>query len=184
MKKCSNYCVLAGFFLIFNRVKKSLFLSLKFNGMKMNTISLIACFSLVLFVSGSCDKDEPQPPTKTELITSASWKYESGTYNGSAIPASMTTCLVDNTLTFSSSTYTVTEGSVICSPSTATPATPPTWSFQNGETQLVLATSLVPGTSSGTFTIVTLNSTNLVISQNVALPPSPTPFPLVITFKH
>jgi hypothetical protein len=137
----------------------------------------------VLFLSTSCDPDEPQAPTKSEYLTSASWKYESATYNGAAVPPSMVSCVVDNTLTFTGSTYTVNEGTVICSPSTAT-ATPQAWSFTNNETKLVLATTLVPGTSSGTFDIVTLNATNLVISQMVAIPPSPTAAALVITFKH
>lgn len=142
---------------------------------------LIACSFLTL--GSSCDPDEPQAPTKSEYLTSTSWKYESATYNGSPVPPSMVSCVVDNTLTFSGSTYTVNEGTVICSPTTAT-TTPQAWSFTDNETKLVLATTLVPGTTSGTFDLVTLNATNLVISQMVTVPPSPTPAPLVITFKH
>src|SRR5688572_9027454 len=149
--------------------------------MKKMSWALLASLSLI-FISVSCE-DEPDEPTKTEMMTSASWKYESATYNGAAVPPSMTACVVDNTLTFTSTTYTVTEGAVVCVPSTAT-ATPQAWSFQSNDTQLVLASSLIPGTPSGTFTLVSLTATNLVISQNVVIPPSPTAAPLVITFKH
>ena len=152
----------------------------KINYLFFNVLIILSVFS----VSCSDKGDTPAPtPTKTQLITSGSWKYESATYNGSPIPSSMSTCVVDNTLTFTSTTYTVIEGAIVCSPTTATPA-PQTWSFQSGETQLILASTLIPGSTSGVFTIVTLNATNLVISQNVAISPSPTAFPLVITFKH
>ncbi len=153
--------------------------------MQKRILAILISISATLFLA-SCSKEgdnSPAAKTKTELITQGSWKYESGTYGGAAIPTSMSNCVLDNSMTFTSTTYTITEGAVVCSPTTATPS-PQAWSFQSGETQLVLANTLIPGSTSGTFTIVTLNETNLVISQNVTIPPSPFSAPLVITFKH
>jgi hypothetical protein len=151
--------------------------------MKNIRFSLIATLVILSLINISCDPDEPTAPTKAEYISKSSWKFESATYNGAPVPAGYTVCLTDNTLTFYVTKYTVDEGMVFCVPSTATSG-PQDWAFANNETQLVLATALVPGTTSGTFTLNTLNGTNLVISQNVIIPPATTPGPLVVTFKH
>lgn len=132
----------------------------------------------------SCGKDETPTPTKTntELISQSPWKFQSAIANSIDVSsASQLACFIDNIVTFSSGpTFTINEGPIICTPSTAGTFT---WSFQSGETQLQLSAPLFPGGSS-TFTIVTLNSTNLVISQNVTIPPSLTPILVVFTFKH
>jgi hypothetical protein len=58
-----------------------------------------------------------------------------------------------------------------------------TWFFQNNGTQLNLSTTLISG-GSGVFDINTLNETNLVLSQNMIIPPSTTPVNVQITFVH
>ncbi|MGZ5221823.1 MAG: hypothetical protein ACXWC7_17170, partial [Chitinophagaceae bacterium] len=54
------------------------------------------------------------------------------------------------------------------------------WNFTDGETKLHLDATLIPS-GSGDFTIVTLNETNLVLSQNIT---SPLPITITITLKH
>ncbi|MBC7875407.1 MAG: lipocalin family protein [Ferruginibacter sp.] len=150
--------------------------------MNKNIFSLLTCFTAILFLSGSCGKDDDPPaPTKTELITQSTWRFQSATYNGIDVSTSpQLACFIDNTVIFTPTNYTVSEGSVICSPTTAGTNT---WTFQSGETVLAMGTTLIPG-GSGTFTIVSLTSTNLVLQQTATIPPSPTPGTVVLTFKH
>lgn len=141
---------------------------------------LFAFATLIIFIS--CDPDEPQAPTQTELLASGTWKFQSATYAGIDISTQpQIACFVDNTLTFTASNaYTVTEGTVICAPSTAGNGT---WAFKPVDS-LQFSTSLVPGVSAGSFKLVSLTAANLVLGQSVAIAPSPTAQPLVITFKH
>jgi len=149
--------------------------------MKKYNLVLTVSFLSLLFIAGSCDKNEPQEPTKSEYMRTGTWKFQSVTYGGIDVSsAPQLGCVVDNTIRFTSADYTVDEGTIICVPSTAGTNT---WALQNNDTQLVLATSLVPG-GSGTFTLVSVNANNLVISQMATIPPSPTAQEVVITFKH
>jgi len=150
--------------------------------MKKNTwfLAIIAVLTLTVFIS--CDPDEPQAPTQAELLASGSWKFQSATHAtlGDISTAPQIACFVDNTLTFTTSNaYTVTEGSVICSPSTAAVGT---WSFKPVDS-LQFSTSLVPGVSAGAFKIVSLTATNLVLAQNVVVAPLPSAL-VTVTFKH
>jgi hypothetical protein len=84
------------------------------------------------------------------------------------------------TITFSTAlTFTNSEGAVVCSASSPGG----TWSFQSSETQLVLSAPLLPG-SANTFTLVSLNETNLVVSQNVVIQVGVPAIPVTFTFKH
>jgi hypothetical protein len=150
--------------------------------MKKHLISLIACLSIVAFSAPSCDKDEDPPPTKTEVISRSPWIFLSATANGSDVSNTpQLACFKDNTITFAeNNTYTVVEGAVVCNPSTAGTFN---WSFQNSETTLVLDQPLFPG-GSGSFTIVSLTESNLVISQLVTLPAPFGATTVVITLKH
>jgi hypothetical protein len=75
---------------------------------------------------------------------------------------------------------TVTEGTVVCNPTTAGNIT---WNFQDSETKLMMSSGLFPA-GSGLFTIVTLNETTLTLSQDVTIPPSPIPVPVSATYVH
>jgi Lipocalin-like domain len=145
---------------------------------------LLITVCAVLFIAG-CDKDEdntPPPKTNTENISSASWKFQSASASGTDISSNpLLACFVDNVITFNSNlTGIIDEATVVCSPTTAGNFT---WGFLASETMLQLSTALFPGGSS-TFTIVTLNGTNLVLSQNVVVPPSSSPIPVTVTFRH
>ncbi|MDZ4793573.1 MAG: hypothetical protein SGI83_04775 [Bacteroidota bacterium] len=151
--------------------------------MKKNIFYVTVCFTAVLFLLTSCEKEKDNAPpakTKTELLISSPWKFQSASAAGvgdiSGVP--QLACFVDNTLTFTSPTAgNINEGSVVCSPSTAGAFT---WNFTTSETVLVLSGPLIPG-GTGTFNIVSLNETNLVVSQSVNFPP---PTVITITFKH
>lgn len=147
------------------------------------TTSLFALGFIMLFFVG-CKKEgtTAPPPTNTQLLSQSSWTLLSASASGTDVTNNaLLTCFKDNVIAFAANgSFTINEGAIICSPSTAGSFT---WTFQGGETQLVLSAPLIPGGSS-TFTLATLNSTNLIISQNVTIPPSPTAIPVIFTFKH
>jgi hypothetical protein len=154
--------------------------------MKKHYFILSLCFIAVLSILTGCDKKKddntPAPKTKTELITQSSWKFDNAKAGGSDISGNpMLTCYKDNTMTFSSAlTGTISEGAAVCaSPAPATF----TWSFQTSETILNISAIIFPGGSSN-FTLVSVNEINLVISQDVTIPPAPMPINVVLTFKH
>jgi hypothetical protein len=133
-----------------------------------------------------CNKDDdnnPAPKTKTELLTQTSWKFDkatAGLYGD--VTAYIDACYKDNIFTFQSSgNGNVNEAVVVCTPSTAGNFT---WSFQSGETVLSVSATLLP-TGSNNFNIITLNETNMVLTQNVTLPAPINQTVLVeFTLKH
>jgi hypothetical protein len=138
----------------------------------------IVMFSLFIIIS-SCSKKSSGGPSRTEQISTGSWKFEKATTSGIDISGQVPACLKDNVITFQSNgTATIDEGPTAC----ATPA-PPTvnWEFKSNETVLGLSAVLFPGGSSD-FNIVTLNSTNLVVSQTMTTGAGP--LLVVVTFKH
>jgi hypothetical protein len=147
--------------------------------MQKRLISFLSVLALVAILYTSCSKDDdPQPPaakTKTELITKASWKFDK---IDPAAAESYITCFKDNTITFTA------DGKGTC-PDTGVQCNPPTgnfnWNFTNSESKLHLDATLIPS-GSGDFTIVILNETNLVVSQNITSPIGPVL--ITITFKH
>lgn len=152
-------------------------------------------FLVTAFTFGGCQKDDSSPSTpktKTELITSSSWKYNDAKIdtdnNGTgdqAIPAGfIESCQTDNKITFSSNgSGNVDEGPTKCD--AADPQTFPfTWSFTSNETMINFSSALFAGIG-GDFKVVSLTETELVISQQVSILPPPLPAVSVIaTFKH
>lgn len=144
-------------------------------------------FAITVLISAAvvsgCDKnDDPPAKTKTELLVQASWKFQSATASGTDITNNAAiACIKDDVVTFTAAgAGTVTEGAIVCNPTTANSFT---WVFQDSETKLVMSSGLFPS-GSGTFTIVALNETTLTLSQDVTIPPSPVAIPVVATYVH
>ncbi len=140
--------------------------------------------SFTLLALTGCGKDDPAPvppKTKTELISSASWKFSTATVGGTDVSALLQACQKDNTMVFvAAGTGTLNEGVTKCN--AADPQTSPfTWSFQSGETQLFISATLFAGGSS-TFTLVNLTEAQLVLSQSIIVGGSPQT--AVVTFIH
>src|SRR6478672_8767305 len=120
-----------------------LILSVQTIEMKYLTVVLLFCSLL------SCKKKKEEP-TKTQLITSSSWKYDNGGIdqdrNGSVDFTFESTgllqpCILDNTGKFNSDgSGLADEGATKCN-TTAPQTTAFTWSFQNNETELKLTGS-------------------------------------------
>jgi hypothetical protein len=160
----------------------------------MKALSLFA-FLFSLLVLGGCQKDDSSgstPKTKTELITSSSWKYNDAKIdadnNGTGdqpIPAGFVeACQLDNTITFTSNgSGSIDEGPTKCD--AADPQSLPfTWSFTSNETIINFSSAVFAGIG-GDFKIVSLTETELIISQQVSVLPPPLPAVTVIaSFKH
>ena len=76
-------------------------------------------------------------------------------------------------------TGTISEGANVCAPAAPSNFT---WTFQNNGTEINMSTPIVSG-GSNVFTIVTLNATNLVVSQTMTIAPNP-PTNVELTFIH
>lgn len=144
-------------------------------------------FTLILsavLIAGStgCQKDAEAPKTKTQLLTQASWKFSTASASGTDITNNPAiTCVKDDVITFTASnTGTITEGTVICSPTTAGSFT---WSLISSETQLQMSSGIYPN-GNGLFTITALTETSLTITQDVVIPPSSSAIPVSATYIH
>lgn len=140
-------------------------------------------FSAVIIAGTTgCQKESAAPKTKTQLLTQASWKFSTASASGTDITNNPAiTCIKDDVITFTTSnTGTITEGTVVCSPTTAGSFT---WNFVSSETQLQMSSGIYPS-GNGLFTITALTETSLTITQDVVIPPSSSAIPVSATYIH
>jgi hypothetical protein len=158
----------------------------------MKAFSFLTFFGSLLLL-GSCQKDDggAAPKTKTELISSTSWKYNDAKIdtdnNGTgdlALPAGFVeACQTDNTIVFANSgSGTVDEGGTKCDQ--ADPQTIPfTWNFGTNETVINFSSAVFVGVG-GDFKIISLTETELVLSKVLTIPGIPLPLTVIVSFKH
>lgn len=153
----------------------------------MKSTYLFAVLFSVAFVS--CDKkDDDKETSKTELITSTSWKYENAGIdndrNGTIelnVDSQIPTCLKDNVITFAvGGTGTVAESTNVCPGAAASTAI--TWSFSNNEQTLTLGGGGIAGIS-GSFKLLALNTTTLSLGRDTTVPVFGN-VQLIINLKH
>jgi len=167
----------------FNTVGTVLFLTLNSTIMKNRltlwTISLLALIVLL----PACNKDDDDPPakTKTELLTTGTWKFSTATSSGIDVSSQIPACIRDNTYTFvvAGGAGTLNEGATKCNAADLQ-SSPFTWNWASNETVLHVSTVLLPG-GSNDFTVVSISETQLVVSQiiNVGVP-----LPVLVTLVH
>jgi hypothetical protein len=146
---------------------------------------------LCLFVI-ACKKNDQKQPSNTELVSSSSWRYESGgidadkngTIDFSFSAGLLPLCVLDNVATFHSDGSGVgDEGPSKCSP-TALQTTPFTWNFLSNETILNINGSLL--SLSGQFRIVSLSSAKFSLSKDTTalLGGVITPINMIVNLQH
>lgn len=158
----------------------------------MKALSFLALLSTLSILS-SCQKEDDETPakTKSELIVSSSWKYNdakididnNGTGDQSLPAGFVETCQTDNAIIFATNgTGNVDEGATKCD--AADPQTIPfTWSFTGNETMINFSSAIFAGFG-GDFKIISLTETELILSQQITIPPSPLPISIIASFKH
>ncbi|MBK5270746.1 MAG: lipocalin family protein [Bacteroidia bacterium] len=148
--------------------------------MKKQILLLLTCLIGALILFSSCQKDGNLPviKTKTELLSQSAWKFSTATVSGTNASDYLQACQKDNVYSFiATGTGSINEGSSKCDPNDPQ-SNPFTWSFTNSEAMLNISTILFTG-GSNDFTLVSLNESQLVVSQNY--PPYGT---IVVTFIH
>lgn len=139
--------------------------------MKIKNNLFVLLVSVSILGMGCSNKDTPPAPakTKTELLTTGSWKFSSATASGTDISNQnppFSACKKDNVLTFSTNnngTGNVNEGATKCNAADPTD-TPFTWNWLNSETTLHISTILFTGGGSD-FTLESVSETQLIVSQ-------------------
>lgn len=140
----------------------------------MKRLTLIAVVFTALTMA-SCSKNDSSGPSKTELITSGTWKYKNAGidvngdgYIDTGLPPGyeLQSCQTDNTLLLKTDgTGTVDEGASKCDPADAQ-STAITWSFKSNETIINFPQALF-GSLTGDVKIVNLTSTSLILAKTV-----------------
>jgi hypothetical protein len=142
----------------------------------------LGLLAIALIING-CSKSSSSTPAKTntDLLAQGNWKIKTVFVNNVDYTSSVPSCVKDNIVTFmANGTGNWDEGPTKCN-STDPQTNPFTWAWQSNGTILHISTPLFTG-GSGDFTLVSLNDTQLVVSQNVTI--SGTSQPAVITFIH
>src|SRR5687767_9382253 len=115
-------------------------------------------YALALFVIGvtafGCQKDkgddDDSGKTKTELITSGTWKFDAAFVGSTSTPLPdnyLEDCVTDNLLTLKADgTGTLDEGATRCDPSDPQSSNV-TWQFKDNESVLSSPNEIVPGVS-------------------------------------
>jgi hypothetical protein len=151
------------------------------NTFTRTTTVILACS--LLFASCKKKNDDDNTPTgktKTELISTGTWKFSTATVNNASVAVFLQGCQKDNILSFTSTgTGTVDEGGSKCN--TGDPQTSPfTWNFASSETVLHVSAVFFDG-GNNDFNILEISDTKLVGSQTIEMSGPKT---VVVTFVH
>jgi hypothetical protein len=146
--------------------------------MKPTFFKFAALLAVVIFLMPSCKKD----PTKTELITTGTWRITASTVTFGTTTtdayASFLACDKDNVTTFvAGGVIKEDEGATKCSASDPQTNTG-TWAFTDNETKL----SIIASGATAAYSIVTLDANTLKISQSTTS--SGVTYSSTITFAH
>jgi hypothetical protein len=144
------------------------------------------------FILYACKKDDDKKSddsnAKMQLITSATWKYDTAAIadnDGKPVsalpPGAIDACQKDNTITFKNdSTGTLNEGAIKCTGASQT--TSFKWWFKdNGAT--LYSPDPIFGGFNGDVKVIELSATKLRVTKQVTIPPYPTTN-ILIDLKH
>ncbi|PZR29741.1 MAG: hypothetical protein DI535_01140 [Citrobacter freundii] len=160
--------------------------------MKKHLLSFVVLATLFTTVLSGCSKDDDNNDpgeTKTQLLIKSNWKLEKveASIIGD-VTSQFEACEKDNTITFAatsndatSGSGTLDEGPTKCDNSDPQSASF-TWELITNGTVLRTSQALIDGGSTD-FTIVSLNGTNLVLSQQMTIAPFGATT-ITLTLKH
>jgi hypothetical protein len=157
--------------------------------MKYYVLALVS----IGFIINGCDKDDDKkddPSTKVQLMTSATWKYDTASIdsdkNGTPdqpLPAgTIENCEKDNVITFKSdSTGTLNEGTTKCDPGDPQTTSFKWWFKDNGA--VLYSPDPIFGGLSGDVKVIELTATKLRVTKEVTVAPTFT-VNIVLDLKH
>jgi hypothetical protein len=150
------------------------------NTFTRTTTVILACSLLFASCKKKNDDDNnPKGKTKTELISTGTWKFSTATVSGIPVSSGIDACQKDNILTFTSTgTGTIDEGGNKCSGNEQ--ISPFTWNFASSETILHVSAVFFTG-GNNDFDIVEISETKLIGSQTIEMGGPKT---VVVTFVH
>lgn len=147
----------------------------------MNRPILLSIVTFLSFSIISCNKNDTPPPTNTDYIIKASWKFDKAMSGGADVSGFLNACYKDNTMTFQANgTGSLDEGATKCN-SGDPQTTNFTWNFSNNGSTLNVTGGIFAG-QSGSFTVITLNDTQMVLEGTITTPTGPVTGQ--IHFKH
>lgn len=149
----------------------------------MKKAFLLPVIAILISHLSSCTKKNDGDTTKpkSELIVSSPWKFSKATILGVDASSYFEDCQKDNVATLQANgTGTLDEGPTKCD-SGSPQSISFTWALTNNETTLQVSTVLFSG-GSNEFTIESISSTTLVLSQVVTI--STISQKVVFTFVH
>ncbi|MBL7736373.1 MAG: lipocalin family protein [Chitinophagaceae bacterium] len=141
-----------------------------------NVLFVTLAFCTVFILACSKKKEDPKPPTPTELLTRTTWKINAIGYdddkNGEIdTPIPLVACDADNTISFSSNGSGVFDfGPLKCSDSETLPIDF-NWSFKENNA-LINIDGMLPGGLTGDVNVLTLTETTFAFSRPVTVPRS------------
>jgi hypothetical protein len=141
----------------------------EFKFITMNKLAFsVICIS-ILFFAACTSKEITAPPSKTDHITKSPWKFDKAMSGGADVSGFLQACYKDNIMTFlANGTGSIDEGPTKCN--AGDPQTVNfTWNFTNNESTLNVTGAVFAG-QSGSFTIITLNETQLVLQGTISTP--------------
>lgn len=152
-------------------------------------LTILAAVTMAVLPACSKEDNFASSETKTELLVKTSWKFEKAEASPVGdISSELEACQTDNLLIFlaasassTSGTGTLDEGPTKCDPSDLQSSSFD-WELTNNGTVLRSSVPLFSGSSTD-FTIVSLTSTNLVLSQQMTIDPYPATT-VTLTLKH
>lgn len=151
--------------------------------MKNQLYALLFLTAAISMTSCKKDKDnnQPAPKTKTELISTGSWKFSTATVGGINVAGFIQACQKDNILTFQAAgTGTVDEGASKCNGGDPQSSSF-TWNFTTNESILHVSAVFFTG-GSNDYNVISITDAQLVGSQMVDFGGGPQN--VVVTFVH
>lgn len=158
--------------------------------MSFNSFPKIYILLLSFLSLAACSKSG-STKSKTELISSATWKFSQagldnngdGTIDVAAPSGLVEACVTDNLVTFKSDkTGVVDEGATKCA-STDPQTSAFTWALSADETQITFSGALVAGIG-GDAKIIEISDSRFVLSKSIAVSGFPIPLPVVVVLVH
>ena len=135
----------------------------------MNKLILATILCLTSLIFSNCNKNDNPPPSNTDYIIKAAWKFDKATSGGTDVSAFIQSCYKDNVMSFlATGNGTFDEGASKCN-SADPQSTNFTWNFTDNGNTLNINSAIIAGRS-GAFKVIVLNDTQMELETTISTP--------------